>query len=232
MISSPTAISRSDTTSIPSDPRGTSFALALQSWLANRAGPKNSEGVFFLLVMTTLKSRLVMSRSFSSSGVIWTLLPQRYFMVSPFLIGRLAVIAASWVTIVYLLVVETSKGQSGSQIFMYFRMCLRKSSFSLSVLSRLTYFLRPESSSKASSAFCASLPRTTSRNKIAVTSSSLIPRVKLYFDRFFRIVVQKYTYISHQLMIAQNCVIQLAKHKYARDQQVRLSICHRSQQVG
>ena len=112
--------------------------------------------------------------------------------------GRRAVMAASCVTIVYRLVVETSKGQSGSQMLMYFRICRRKSSLSLLLPSELTNFFSPESPSSAVSALCESLPRTTSRKRIAVTSSSLNPRVRLYLLRFFRIVVQKYTLTEDQ----------------------------------
>ena len=184
-------MSRTATTCIPSDPRVTSRALALQSWFANRAGPRNKEGVFLRLDITMLKSRRVRSRSFSSSGVMETRFPQRYLTASPFLINLLAVAVASWVTMVYRLVVETSNGQSVCQILMYLRMWRLKSSFSRSVFKLLQNFRSPGSFSNAFSAFWGSLSTTTSWSKIAVMSSSEIPRAELYLDLFFRIIVQK-----------------------------------------
>ena len=100
-----------------------------------------------------LKSRLVKSRSFSSSEVIATRFPLRYLTKSPFLMDRLAVVDASCVIIVYRLVVDTSKGQSGSQILIYFRMWRLKSSFSRSVFNFSMNLRRPASLSRETSAF-------------------------------------------------------------------------------
>ena len=65
------------------------------------------------LLTTRLKSFLRSDISASSSGVMTTWIPERYFIVSLRLMYRRAVMLASRETIVYRLVAFTSKGQSG-----------------------------------------------------------------------------------------------------------------------
>lgn len=130
----------------------------------------------------------------SSSAVMWTCIPHRYLMISPFLTGIRAVIDASCVATVYLFVVVTSKAHSGRYMLTYRLRCCRKSSFSLVVFKLSENFFRPARPRSCDSACVAFFSTITHFCRIAVTSSSLMPRHEWYALRFFLMFVQKKTY--------------------------------------